>query len=109
MPALLIRQGPNAGTTIPLNTDRFVIGRNPDCGVVIPITSVSREHATILRIQGRYFIEDGDGRGNKSRNGTFVNKQAIAARTLLRNNDEIRICDFIAAFIDPAALPADEQ
>src|SRR5437763_10910842 len=89
MPALLIRQGPNAGTAIPLAHDRFVIGRNPDCGVIIPITSVSREHATILRLQGRFFIEDGDGRGNKSRNGTFVNKQAINSRTLLKNNDEI--------------------
>src|SRR5207245_1440209 len=27
--------------------------------------------------------------------------QAIAARTLLRNNDEVRICDFVATFIDP--------
>ena len=72
------------------------IGRNPDCGVIIPITSVSREHATIMRLQGRYFIEDGDGRGNKSRNHTFVNKQEISTRTALKNNDEIRICDFIA-------------
>jgi serine phosphatase RsbU (regulator of sigma subunit)/pSer/pThr/pTyr-binding forkhead associated (FHA) protein len=103
MPALLIRQGPNAGTSIPLNQDRFVIGRNPDCGVIIPVTSVSREHATIVRLQGRYFIEDGDGRGNRSRNHTFVNKQKIDARTALRNNDEIRICDFVATFVDPQA------
>ncbi len=101
MPALLIRQGPKAGTTIPLNGDRFVIGRNPDCNVSIPITSVSREHATIMRHQGRYYIEDGDGRGAKSRNHTFVNKQQIDNRTLLKNNDEIRICDFIAVFVDP--------
>ncbi len=100
MPALLIRQGPNAGTTIALNHDRFVIGRNPDCGVIIPVTSVSREHATIVRLQGHYFIEDGDGRGNRSRNHTFVNKQKIDARTALRNNDEIRICDFVATYVD---------
>ncbi len=105
MPALLIRQGPNAGTAIPLATDRFVIGRNPDCGIIIPVTSVSREHATILRLQGRFFIEDGDGRGNRSRNGTFVNKTAINARTLLKNNDEIRICDVIATFVDPQSVP----
>ncbi len=46
--------------------------RNPDCGIVIPVTSVSREHAEILRTSGKYFIED-----KKSRNGTFVNNQAI--------------------------------
>jgi serine phosphatase RsbU (regulator of sigma subunit)/pSer/pThr/pTyr-binding forkhead associated (FHA) protein len=109
MVSLLIRQGPNAGAAVPLNSDRFVIGRNPDCNVVIPVTSVSREHATILRKQGRFYIEDGDARGNKSRNGTFVNKQAITAPTLLRNNDEIRICDFIAAFIDPGRDDSDDD
>src|SRR5271170_530403 len=108
MPALLIRQGPGAGTTIVLNTDRFVIGRNPDCGVIIPVTSVSREHATIFRLQGRFFIEDGDGRGNKSRNGTFVNKQPVTGRLALKDNDEIRICDFVAAFVDPLTANLDE-
>src|SRR5262245_49612654 len=71
------------------------MGRNPDCGIVIPVTSVSREHAQILRIGGKYYIED-----KQSRNGTFVNNQAINTRTALKNNDRIRLCDFIAAFLD---------
>jgi len=95
MPSLHVLKGPNEGAIIPLDGDRFVLGRNPDCGIVIPVTSVSREHAQILRIQGKYFIED-----KQSRNGTFVNNQAINARTPLKNNDRIRICDFIAAFLD---------
>ncbi len=80
---------------IPLEGDRFVLGRNPDCGIVIPITSVSREHAEITRQGGKFFIED-----KKSRNGTFVNNQAINGRTQLKNNDKIRICDFLATFVD---------
>ena len=44
---------------------------------------------------GRYLIED-----KQSRNNTFVNNQPITARTLLKNNDSIRICDFLAAFLD---------
>jgi serine phosphatase RsbU (regulator of sigma subunit)/pSer/pThr/pTyr-binding forkhead associated (FHA) protein len=95
MPSLHILKGPNEGTVIPLEGDRIVMGRNPDCGIVIPVTSVSREHAQIVRHQGRFFIED-----NKSRNGTFVNNQQINARTPLKNNDRIRICDFIAAYLD---------
>jgi sigma-B regulation protein RsbU (phosphoserine phosphatase) len=95
MPSLHILKGANEGALIPLDGERFVIGRNPECGVVIPATSVSREHAHILRIQGRYFIED-----LKSRNGTFVNDKAVTGRTLLKNNDRIRICDFLAAFLD---------
>ncbi len=93
MPSLHVIKGANEGTVIPLDGDKYILGRNPDCGIVIPITSVSREHAQIVRIQGRYFIED-----KQSRNGTFVNNQAISVRTPLRNNDRIRICDFIAAY-----------
>jgi serine phosphatase RsbU (regulator of sigma subunit)/pSer/pThr/pTyr-binding forkhead associated (FHA) protein len=109
MPSLHVLKGPNEGAIIPLDGDRFVLGRNPDCGIVIPVTSVSREHALIVRVQGKFFIED-----KQSRNGTFVNNQAISQRTALRNNDRIRICDFIAAFLDnqgsveqPAEEPED--
>src|SRR5262245_62831933 len=80
------------------------MGRNPDCGIVIPVTSVSREHAQILRISGKYFIED-----KQSRNSTFVNNQAINTRTSLKNNDRIRICDFIAAFHERTLTEADWQ
>ena len=86
---------PTKAANIPLDGDKFILGRNPDCDIVIPITSVSREHAEIVRVSGQFFIED-----KQSRNGTFVNNQAITARTLLKNNDQIRICDFLAAFLD---------
>jgi phosphoserine phosphatase RsbU/P len=103
MPSLHILKGANEGALIPLDGDRFVLGRNPDCGIVIPVTSVSREHAQILRVQGRYYIED-----KQSRNGTFVNNQAITSRTPLKNNDRIRICDFLAAFLD-SQQPGDDD
>jgi serine phosphatase RsbU (regulator of sigma subunit)/pSer/pThr/pTyr-binding forkhead associated (FHA) protein len=105
MACLHILKGPNEGSVIPLEGDRFILGRNPDCGIVIPVTSVSREHAQILRIAGRFFIED-----KQSRNGTYVNNQQISARTPLKNNDRIRICDFIAAFLDvPPAANGDDE
>src|SRR5207302_5253418 len=99
MPSLQILKGPNEGTLIPLEGDRFILGRNPECAVVIPVTSVSREHAQIVRIGGKFFIED-----KQSRNGTFVNNQQVSTRTALKNNDRIRICDFIAAFLDQATV-----
>src|SRR5213592_2816034 len=104
MPSLQIIKGPNEGASIQLEGDRFVLGRNPDCAVVIPVTSVSREHAQIVRIGGKFFIED-----KQSRNGTFVNNQAINSRTALKNNDRIRICDFIAAFLDQVTAPPEED
>jgi serine phosphatase RsbU (regulator of sigma subunit)/pSer/pThr/pTyr-binding forkhead associated (FHA) protein len=95
MPSLRILKGINEGAVIPVEGERFVLGRNPDCGIVIPVTSVSREHARILRVGERHYIED-----LQSRNGTYVNNQEVTTRTPLKNNDKIRICDFLAAFVD---------
>jgi phosphoserine phosphatase RsbU/P len=105
MPSLQVLKGPNEGAVIQLEHERSVLGRNPDCAVVIPVTSVSREHAEIHRVNGKFYIID-----RQSRNGTFVNNQAISQKTLLKNNDRIRICDFIAAFLDagPEADDSDE-
>ncbi len=106
MPKLHVLKGANEGTSIPLDGDKFVLGRNPDCDIVIAATSVSREHAQIVRVQNRYFIED-----KQSRNGTYINNQAITTRTPLQHNDRIRICDFQAAFLDPPApsLPTEDD
>jgi len=106
MAALQILKGHNEGSILSLDSDKLVLGRNADCGIVIPVTSVSREHAQILRIGGKYYIED-----KQSRNGTYVNNQAITTRTPLKNNDRIRICDFIACFLEHAPAtggPEDE-
>ncbi len=97
MASLLVLKGTNQGTSVPLNGDKIVMGRNADCGVVINLPSVSREHAMIRRIAGKLFIED-----LKSRNGTKVNKQEITARVQLKNNDRIQICDSEFLFVDVA-------
>src|SRR5438874_6123342 len=104
MAVLQILTGANQGQQLELKTEKTVLGRNPDCHVVISGTAVSRAHAHILQIQGKYFIED-----IKSRNGTFVNNEQIAGRTQLKNNDRIKICDFVCSFHDappPKPLPA---
>jgi serine phosphatase RsbU (regulator of sigma subunit)/serine/threonine protein kinase len=91
-PHLQIVKGAPPGE-VPLTRDCVILGRDPGCHVVIPVTSVSREHAYILRVDGQFFIED-----QKSRNGTFVNNEPVTQRRRLRNNDRIRICDFQATF-----------
>jgi hypothetical protein len=80
---------------VQLGQDRTVLGRNPDCQVVIPASSASREHAHILRVNGHYFVED-----LQSRNHTYVNNEEVTQRRLLNDGDKIRICDFQATFRD---------
>ena len=107
MPTLHILKGPDEGNHLPLDGERFIFGRDPGCWFVIPVTSVSRQHAQIVRLAGKFYIED-----NNSRNGTFVNNQQINERTPLKHNDRIRICDCVAAFVDQPAKetpPAPEE
>src|SRR5262245_10760499 len=77
MAALNFLKGVNQGATVTLDGERMVLGRNADCQVVLDEPAVSREHAVIRKIQGKFYIED-----MKSRNRTFVNNQEISARTL---------------------------
>lgn len=78
-------EGPNAGAVYELK-DVCVLGRALDCHVHIRDLTVSRRHARISAVEGRYVLEDlGSG------NGTFVNGRAIT-RHPLRHHDQIRVC-----------------
>ncbi len=93
MASLHVDKGPLQGQVVLLDQDKTVLGRNPDCNVVIPNSAVSRWHAQIIRDKDHYYIED-----LKSRNGTSVNDDDIAEPTPLNHGDRIRICDFHATF-----------
>jgi serine phosphatase RsbU (regulator of sigma subunit) len=94
MSHLRVLKGANPGQRISLDgKTRLVLGRSSECHVVINDPAVSRSHAQIVFAQGTYYIED-----LKSRNSTFLNNQPVAARTPLRDNDRIKICDFLCTF-----------
>lgn len=102
MALLVIERGPNQGARLALERDHTVLGRNSDCDVVINVPAVSREHARIVRRDGKYFIED-----LRSRNGTAINNQTIETEkpVQLNNNDKIKICDFLCVFQNPERPP----
>src|ERR1700761_9671849 len=77
-------KGFNQGSTLKVAGERIVVGRNADCGVVLNEPAVSREHAVIRKIQGKFYIED-----LKSRNGTWLNSKEVKTRTLLKDKDRI--------------------
>jgi pSer/pThr/pTyr-binding forkhead associated (FHA) protein len=95
MASLRITQHPgmSPGQRILLDIDCFVVGRNPDCQLVILSPRVSRRHAQLRLQDGQWHIED-----LVTRHGTWVNNQQIRSRTPLSHNDEIRVSDCIAVF-----------
>jgi len=88
---LVMNKGPEEGKIYKLDRDTIVLGRQASCGIVIGVTSVSREHAKIVNSAGQFYLYDND-----SRNGTYLNGIKIDAKQSeipLRNGDKIRICD----------------
>ena len=93
MPALLVNNGPEAGKKYDLTLPEYVLGRHPECTIVIDVGAVSRHHCKVFKDAGNYWVED-----LKSRNGTFVNDVQLAARHRLQQGDQVRVCDVTFTF-----------
>ena len=79
MPTLQIVNGPLTGRLFQLDRELTIIGRNPDCDLILPPKSVSRKHAAILRKPAGFELKD-----IGSTRGTFVNGQKLTAAVVAR-------------------------
>ena len=70
-----------------------VLGRHPECQIVIDVGAVSRHHAQISLEAESFFVED-----LNSRNGTYVNDRLLEQRQPLNHGDQIRVCDVAFTF-----------
>jgi phosphoserine phosphatase RsbU/P len=93
MAILEVFAGTNVGEQVKLAEGRAIMGRHPDCDIVLDVGAVSRQHAQITWIDGEYFVED-----LHSRNGTFVNGTQIQAPHRLADGDRLKICDLAFTF-----------
>jgi serine phosphatase RsbU (regulator of sigma subunit) len=93
MAVLELLSGDRAGQRFPLGTEPAILGRHPDCTIVLDQGAVSRQHAQLSFMDGEYWIED-----LRSRNGTSVNSAPVHAPRKLANGDRIKICDLEFSF-----------
>src|SRR5579862_7356433 len=73
------------GTTMAVNHEPLVIGRAPECAVVLSDTNVSRRHAQVALHDGSVVVTD-----LGSTNGTFLNGRRVT-RATVRPGDELLI------------------
>jgi len=85
--------GSSLGRRYILESQEVTIGRAPTTGIVIPESSVSREHAKCVTNANRVEIVD-----LNSSNGTFVNDTRVSAPTALRDGDIIRLGSILLKF-----------
>jgi serine phosphatase RsbU (regulator of sigma subunit) len=93
MAILEVFAGTNVGEHVQLAEGRAIMGRHPDCEIVLDAGAVSRQHAQITWVDGEFFVED-----LHSRNGTFVNGNPIQAPHRLADGDRLKICDLAFTF-----------
>lgn len=94
MAFLQVVQGSEPGRKYELVEDGdSVIGRSSDCAVSLDVAAVSRRHAVARKENGLFVVED-----LGSRNGTFVNNERIAGPAMLRDGDQILVCDQLMVF-----------
>ena len=77
--------------------NRFTLGRDSRCDIVIRSSVVSRVHAIITLERGVYYISD-----NNSTNGLMVNDRRLERKTPLRQMDKITVADTTMFFSDGA-------
>jgi pSer/pThr/pTyr-binding forkhead associated (FHA) protein len=84
--SLVVTQGPLTGTSLPLRESGTVIGRNPECALVLDDDFASGRHARIFHRDEAWFVED-----LGSTNGTFLGSQRLTGPVRVEAGSTLRI------------------
>jgi len=87
-PVLVATRGPLEGARFPVGEDGITLGRDPDCGVVLDDSNVSRFHARLVFHNAAIWVQDAG-----SRNGVFLNDKRVVRHKQLSPGDEMVVGD----------------
>ena len=83
---LVVTQGSLTGTSLPLREAGTVIGRNPECALVLDDDFASGRHARVFHRDGAWFVED-----LGSTNGTWLGTQRLTEPVRVEAGTSLRI------------------
>jgi hypothetical protein len=97
-PQLIALSPAVAGQAFDIGDAEITIGRSESCTIMVSHPLISRTHARVAGVGGRYLLVDAG-----SVNGTFLNGMRILSPQTLRGGDEIGVADTtpILRFVDP--------
>jgi pSer/pThr/pTyr-binding forkhead associated (FHA) protein len=90
---LVVRRGPNKGSSFILDRTVTSLGRHPDSDIFLDDVTVSRRHAEITRSDRGYEVRDAG-----SLNGTYVDHERVELASL-RDLNELQIGRFVLTFV----------
>lgn len=83
---LVVTGGALTGTSLPLREAGTIIGRNPECALVLDDDFASGRHARIFHRDNAWFVED-----LGSTNGTFVGTERLTGPVRVEAGSTLRI------------------
>jgi hypothetical protein len=83
----------SAGDMCKIEKDTFIIGRSRTCDLVIPSSKVSRQHGSVVRENGEYYIDDLGSANGVWKDGVRITKEKV------RDGDEFMISEEVLKFI----------
>jgi len=90
---LVVRSGPDTGSSFRLEQAVTAIGRHPDSDIFLDDITVSRRHVRVERDADGYVLRDAG-----SLNGTYVNKKRVD-EARLRSGDELQVGRYRLTFL----------
>jgi Inner membrane component of T3SS, cytoplasmic domain/zinc-ribbon domain len=90
---LVVRHGPESGSSYRLEQPTTAIGRHPDSDVFLDDITVSRRHVLLEKDDQGYVLRDVG-----SLNGTYVNHERVE-ETRLAHGDEVQIGRYRLSFV----------
>jgi len=90
---LVVKRGPNVGSTFILNQPVMTAGRHPVSDIFLDDITVSRRHAEFRNENGEFRVVD-----LGSLNGTYRNREAVDS-AVLANGDVLQVGNFRLVFL----------
>ncbi len=86
VPVLIAQTGKLDGVRWPLDKTQMLLGRSPECDLVVADRQISRVHARIRQAAEGYVLED-----LGSKNGTYLNGTLVKEPVVLQDGDVIQL------------------
>jgi pSer/pThr/pTyr-binding forkhead associated (FHA) protein len=84
--SLVVAQGVHSGKVIPVTSNEFVIGRDPQCQLRPASPAISKQHCALSVRETKAFIRDCG-----STNGTFINGEQVAGELEVKTGDRLKV------------------
>ncbi len=105
VPLLQIVTGPLSGRVYKVDREVMIIGRSPECDLVLEPKSVSRRHAALVYRSGEYVLKD-----IGSTRGTYVNGLRVTQPVVLKNGSVVQVGEVQLTFkAQPVQIEDGEQ